>query len=78
MHACKLLLLDLNHFHLRCVGDNNEMISTTLCLFDNILITDDPEYAKKFAEETWGKHKDVCRLIISILSSFFKCLATTN
>ncbi|CAN6280702.1 unnamed protein product [Urochloa humidicola] len=27
-------------------------------LFDNILITDDPEYAKKFAEETWGKHKD--------------------
>lgn len=28
-------------------------------LFDNILICDDPEYAKKFAEETWGKHKDV-------------------
>ncbi|OEL33898.1 Calreticulin, partial [Dichanthelium oligosanthes] len=27
-------------------------------LFDNILITDDPEYAKKFAEETWGKNKD--------------------
>ncbi|XP_029118797.1 calreticulin [Elaeis guineensis] len=27
-------------------------------LFDNILICDDPEYAKKFAEETWGKHKD--------------------
>jgi len=27
-------------------------------LFDNILITDDPEYAEKFAEETWGKHKD--------------------
>ncbi|KAL9675460.1 hypothetical protein QQ045_003662 [Rhodiola kirilowii] len=27
-------------------------------LFDNILITDDPEHAKKFAEETWGKHKD--------------------
>ncbi|KAL6638196.1 hypothetical protein ACP70R_025768 [Stipagrostis hirtigluma subsp. patula] len=27
-------------------------------LFDNILITDDPEYAKKFAEETWGKQKD--------------------
>uniref|UniRef100_A0A0E0AYY7 Calreticulin n=1 Tax=Oryza glumipatula TaxID=40148 RepID=A0A0E0AYY7_9ORYZ len=27
-------------------------------LFDNILITDDPEYAKKFAEETWAKHKD--------------------
>ncbi|XP_020113975.1 calreticulin-like [Ananas comosus] len=27
-------------------------------LFDNFLITDDPEYAKKFAEETWGKLKD--------------------
>ncbi|XXG42330.1 hypothetical protein AAC387_Pa01g2643 [Persea americana] len=27
-------------------------------LFDNILICDDPEYAKKFAEETWGKQKD--------------------
>nr|ABK21774.1 unknown [Picea sitchensis]ACN40066.1 unknown [Picea sitchensis] len=27
-------------------------------LFDNILVSDDPEYAKKVAEETWGKHKD--------------------
>lgn len=27
-------------------------------LFDNFLITDDPELAKTFAEETWGKHKD--------------------
>ncbi|XP_020584318.1 calreticulin-like [Phalaenopsis equestris] len=27
-------------------------------LFDNILICDDPEYAKKVAEETWGKNKD--------------------
>uniref|UniRef100_A0A2P2LPP3 Calreticulin n=1 Tax=Rhizophora mucronata TaxID=61149 RepID=A0A2P2LPP3_RHIMU len=27
-------------------------------LFDNILVADDPEYAKNFAEETWGKHKD--------------------
>ncbi|KAJ7973278.1 Calreticulin [Quillaja saponaria] len=27
-------------------------------LFDNVLITDDPEYAKQVAEETWGKHKD--------------------
>jgi calreticulin len=32
-------------------------------LFDNILITDDPEYAKKLAEETWGKHKDVWQLV---------------
>lgn len=28
-------------------------------LFDNVLICDDPEYAKKLAEETWGKQKDV-------------------
>ena len=27
-------------------------------LFDNILIADDPEYAKQLAEETWGKQKD--------------------
>jgi len=27
-------------------------------LFDNILVTDDAEYAKKFAEDTWGKNKD--------------------
>ncbi|XP_025805755.1 calreticulin isoform X2 [Panicum hallii] len=27
-------------------------------LFDNIIITDDPALAKKFAEETWGKHKE--------------------
>ncbi|CAA6665585.1 unnamed protein product [Spirodela intermedia] len=29
-------------------------------IFDNILICDDPEYALKVAEETWGKYKDVC------------------
>ena len=28
-------------------------------LFDNILVCDDPDHAKKLAEETWGKHKDV-------------------
>lgn len=28
-------------------------------LFNNVLITDDPEYAKQLAEETWGKQKDV-------------------
>ncbi|KAG7653634.1 Calreticulin/calnexin P domain superfamily [Arabidopsis suecica] len=27
-------------------------------LFDNVLICDDPDYAKKLAEETWGKLKD--------------------
>ncbi|WOL16433.1 calreticulin-like [Canna indica] len=27
-------------------------------LFDNILVCDDPEYAKKLADETWGKLKD--------------------
>ncbi|XP_030544875.2 calreticulin-like [Rhodamnia argentea] len=29
-------------------------------LFDNVLIYDDPEYAKTVAEETWGKNKDGC------------------
>jgi hypothetical protein len=29
-------------------------------LFDNIIITDDLALAKTFAEETWGKHKEVC------------------
>jgi len=27
-------------------------------LFDNIVITDEPEHAKQLAEDTWGKHKD--------------------
>jgi len=27
-------------------------------IFDNILVTDDVEYAKTFAEDTWGKNKD--------------------
>ncbi|CAK9152908.1 unnamed protein product [Ilex paraguariensis] len=27
-------------------------------LFDNVLVCDDPEYAKQLAEDTWGKHKD--------------------
>nr|GMD09372.1 calreticulin isoform X2 [Ipomoea batatas] len=27
-------------------------------LFDNVLVSDDPEYAKKLAEETWAKNKD--------------------
>lgn len=27
-------------------------------LFDNVLVTDDIDYAKKLAEETWGKNKD--------------------
>lgn len=48
-----------SNLHIECM--------TTLCafqvkagsLFDNILVCDDPEYAKKIAEETWGKLKDV-------------------
>lgn len=27
-------------------------------IFDNVLVTDDVEYAKKFAEDTWGAMKD--------------------
>lgn len=41
-------------------------------LFDNVLLSDDPEYAKKVAEETWGKQKDVCCISFrTILSSTF-------
>lgn len=28
-------------------------------VFDNILICDDPEYARKAAEETWGANREV-------------------
>jgi len=28
-------------------------------LFDNVVITDDVEYVKQVAEETWDKQKDV-------------------
>ena len=27
-------------------------------IFDNILVTDDPVYASKYAQETWGAMKD--------------------
>ncbi|KAI3918940.1 hypothetical protein MKW98_017388, partial [Papaver atlanticum] len=27
-------------------------------MFDNVLVCDDPDYAKKLAEETWGKQKE--------------------
>lgn len=40
-------------------------------LFDNVLLTNDPEYAKKLAEETWGKNKDVC-FAYSFLESDFQ------
>lgn len=32
-------------------------------LFDNVLICDDPDYAMKLVEATWGKQKDVCCLL---------------
>lgn len=38
-------------------------------IFDNILITDEIEYAKEAAEETWGKNKDVSYLILLYLIS---------
>ena len=28
-------------------------------VFDNILICDDPEYARKVVEETWGANREV-------------------
>ena len=30
-------------------------------IFDNVLVTDDPAYAEKFANETWGAMKDAER-----------------
>lgn len=49
-----------------CSSESNQKKKKSLCqvksgtLFDNVLIADDPDYAKKLAEDTWGKHKDVC------------------
>lgn len=44
-------------------------------LFDNVLITNDLEYAKQLTEETWGKHKDVSSSIVFLFlinsSSYF-------
>ena len=36
-------------------------------LFNNVLICDDPEYAKQLAEETWAKYKDVCNISFLLL-----------
>lgn len=36
-------------------------------VFDNVLICDDPEYAKHIVEETWAKNKEVgMKLSVSI------------
>jgi calreticulin len=35
-------------------------------VFDNILICDDPEYAKRAAEETWGANKEVTAHVYKI------------
>ena len=44
-------------------------------LFDNILVTDDPEYAKSFAEETWGKNKEVrLSMFIQIMHMFIQSM----
>ena len=34
-------------------------------VFDNILVCDDPEYARKVAQETWGQNKEVHGVIKS-------------
>jgi len=49
---------NLYHYHdMGVVGfDLWQVKSGTI--FDNILVTDDVDYAKKFAEDTWGKNKD--------------------
>lgn len=43
-------------------------------LFDNVLITDDPEYAKQLAEDTWAKHKDVCCILLVVYDWENSCL----
>ncbi|KZV43658.1 calreticulin-like [Dorcoceras hygrometricum] len=43
--------------NLKCVGIELWQVKSGT-LFDNVLVSDDPEYAKKLAEETWGKQKD--------------------
>ncbi|KAJ9696652.1 hypothetical protein PVL29_008723 [Vitis rotundifolia] len=43
--------------HLKYVGIELWQVKSGT-MFDNILVCDDPDYAKKLAEETWGKHKD--------------------
>ncbi|CBI36944.3 hypothetical protein VitviT2T_009602 [Vitis vinifera] len=42
--------------HLKYVGIELWQVKSGT-MFDNILVCDDPDYAKKLAEETWGKHK---------------------
>jgi hypothetical protein len=58
MFACQL-----NFSQARCVIW--QVKSGTL--FSNVLLTDDSEYAKQFAEETWGKHKDVSCIFLLYL-----------
>ncbi|CAK9152910.1 unnamed protein product [Ilex paraguariensis] len=45
------------YHHLRYVGIELWQVKSGT-LFDNVLVCDDPEYAKQLAEDTWGKHKD--------------------
>lgn len=40
-------------------------------MFNNVLVCDDPEYAKNLAEETWGKHKDVCSYFPSNVELYY-------
>ena len=55
----------LNYSPTRCV--TWQVKSGTL--FSNVLITDDAEYAKQLAEDTWGKHKDVSCIFLLIFES---------
>lgn len=36
-------------------------------VYDNILICDDPDYAREVVEETWAKNKEVQLLFLCLL-----------
>ena len=39
-------------------------------IFDNVLITDDEEYAEEYGNETWGKTKDPEKKMKDAVSGF--------
>ena len=48
-----ILVIYINYFHIINVPWLRLQVKSRT-LFDNILVCDDPEYAKKLEDETWG------------------------
>ena len=63
-----MLVVYINYFHIINVPCLRLQVKSRT-LFDNILVCDDLEYAKKLVDETWGKHKDVSCFLETILFS---------